>query len=135
LLGDSRPIRDEILINAAPGTGAIRRGDWKLVVNGQLRFKGGTPTARFSWADLLRESKLPPEDATREQIELFNLADDPGEEHNLATTKPEIVRDLKARYAAYADQAVPLVGGDKPADFKVPAVWGERPTSVSGRTR
>jgi arylsulfatase A-like enzyme len=135
LMGDTRPIRDEILINAAPGTGALRRGDWKLVVNGQLRFKGGTPDAKFSWADLLRESKLPPEDADREQIELFNLADDPGESRNRASARPDLVRELKARYAAYAEQAVPLVGGDKAADFKVPAVWGEPSDSASPKSR
>jgi arylsulfatase A-like enzyme len=126
LTGDSQAIREEILINAAPGTGALRRGDWKLIVNGHLRFKGGTPTANFSWPDLLRESKLPPEDAHRQQIELFNLAEDPGETRNLAAAQPEIVRDLTARYESYERQAVPLVGGDKAADFKVPAVWGER---------
>jgi arylsulfatase A-like enzyme len=125
LTGDSHVKREEILINAAPGTGALRRGDWKLVVNGHLRFKGGTPNATFSWADLLRESKLPPEDATRESLELFNLADDPGETRNLASDRPDVVRELRARYDAYAKQAVPLVGGDKAADFKVPAVWGE----------
>ena len=114
------------MINAAPGTGALRRGDWKLVINGHLRFKGGTPPSNFSWADLLRESKLPPEDAQRRHVELFNLVDDPSETHNLASAKPELVRDLTARYEAYARLAVPLVGGDKPADFKVPAVWGER---------
>jgi arylsulfatase A-like enzyme len=127
LTGDKRLIHDEILINTAPDTGALRRGDWKLIVNGHLRFKGGTPPANFSWADLLRESKLPPDDAKRRQIELFNLADDPGETHNLASANPELVRDLTARYERYAREAVPLVGGDKPADFKVPAVWGERP--------
>ena len=126
LTGDPRPIHDEILINTAPGTGALRRGDWKLVVNGHLKFKGGTPRPNFSWGDLLRESKLPPEDAQREQVELFNLAEDPGEQRNLAAAKPELVRELGARYAAYAKQAAPLVGGDTPADFKVPAVWGER---------
>lgn len=127
LLGDPRPIREEILINAAPGTGALRRGDWKLVVNGQLKFKGGTPGGNFSWAELLKESKLPPQDADREQFELFDLAADPGERRNLAAAHPEILGDLLARYDAYARQAVPLVGGEKPADFKAPAVWGEFP--------
>ena len=127
LTGDPRPIREELLINAAPGTGALRRGDWKLVVNGHLKFKGGTPGAGFSWADLLRESKLTPEDAAREQVELFDLAADPAESRNLAAQKPDVVRDLTARYEAYARQAVPLVGGDKAPDFKVPAVWGEFP--------
>jgi arylsulfatase A-like enzyme len=119
------PLHDEILINAAPGTGALRRGDWKLVRNGQLRFKGGTPPPAFSWADLLKESKLPPGDAALQQVELFNLADDPGETRNLATARPELVRELSARYESYARQAVPLVGGDQPADFKPPVVWGE----------
>ena len=119
------PIREELLINTAPGTGALRRGDWKLVVNGQLKFKGGTPPASFSWTDLLKESKLPTEDAARQQIELFNLADDPAESRNLAAQHPDRVRELTARYEAYARQAVPLVGGDAPAGFKVPAVWGE----------
>lgn len=126
LAGDARPVHDELLINTAPQTGAIRRGDWKLIVNGQLRFKGATPPPNFSWAELLQESKLPASDAQREQVELFNLADDPGETRNRVTEQPELVRELSARYAAYAKQAVPLVGGDTPADFKVPAVWGER---------
>jgi arylsulfatase A-like enzyme len=119
------PIHDHILINAAPGTGAIRRDHWKLVVNGQLKFKGGTPSATFSWADLLKESKLPPDGAARQQIELFNLADDPAESRNVARAHPDIVRELTARYENYAREAVPLVGGDAPAGFKVPAVWGE----------
>lgn len=126
LVGDAdAPLHADILINAAPGTGALRRGDWKLVRNGQLRYKGGTPPEEFSWADLLKESKLPPGDAALQQIELFNLADDPGETRNLANAHPELVRELSARYEAYARQAAPLVGGDQPAGFKPPAVWGE----------
>lgn len=125
LTGDTRPIHEEILINAAPGTGALRRGDWKLIVNGQLRYKGGSPGVDFSWADLLRESKLPPEDADLKQIELFNLADDPAETRNLAEQEPERVRDLLQRYETYASQMKPLLGGDTDPNFKVPAVWGE----------
>lgn len=133
LTGEAKPIHEEILINAAPGTGALRRGDWKLVVNGQLKFKGATPPASFSWADLLRESKLPAEDAERKQIELFNLADDPGETTNLADARGDLARELMARYEAYAQKAAPLVGGDSPANFKVPAVWGEQAASASPR--
>jgi len=118
-------VRDEILINAAPGTGALRRGDWKLVVNGQLRYKGGTPRADFTWAELAEEAKLGPADVARPQVELFHLASDPGEARDLAAAEPGRVRELTARYEDYARAAVPLVGGDKPADFKVPPVWGE----------
>lgn len=125
LLGEVKPIHDEILINAAPGTGALRQGDWKLVINGHLRFKGGSPGPSFSWADLLKESKLPSDDANRTHVELFNLADDPGETLNLAEKYPERVQVLTTRYQAYASQMKPLLGGDVPKNFKVPTVWGE----------
>ncbi|MCP4401656.1 MAG: sulfatase-like hydrolase/transferase [bacterium] len=51
---------------------AIRRGKWKLVLNGQL------------------VEGAPPEDA----IHLSNLEDDPAEEVNLKDTFPEIVQEL-----------------------------------------
>lgn len=119
------PIHDEILINAAPGTGALRRGDWKLVVNGHLRFKGGTPPANFRWSDLLREEKNTEADAAKQQVELFNLTTDPSESKNLAAAHPDIVRDLTARYEAYVRAAVPVVGGEPVPNFKSPPVWGE----------
>ncbi len=46
-------------------------------------------------------------DKAAAQIELFNLAADPYEKMNLAETKPEKVKQLQARYNAYAKQAVP----------------------------
>ena len=50
---------------------AIRDGDWKLI--------------EFYW---------------QKGIELYNLADDPGEHHNLAATNPTKVADLKAKLDA-----------------------------------
>src|SRR5262245_8897636 len=61
----------EILINAAPNAGAIRMGDWKLVLHGL----GG-----------------------KEKVELFRLADDPGEKKNLAPEQPAKVKELRTRY-------------------------------------
>jgi arylsulfatase A-like enzyme len=127
LNGNRAPVHEDILINAAPGSGALRRGDWKLVVNGQLRYKAGTPAPGFSWADLLEETGLPRELASRNQVELFNLAQDPGEAHDLAAAKPDLTRELKARYDAYEKEAVPLVGSEVVKDFKAPPVWGEFP--------
>ncbi len=124
LLGKPGAIHDDILINAAPATGALRRGDWKLVINGQLRFKAEAPGPDFSWEKLLVASGLPAEDAKRQQLELFNLAEDPGEARNLAAEHPEIVRDLLARYESYAQMAAPLLDGT-PVSTKVPTVWGE----------
>lgn len=132
LQGDRTPIHSEILINAAPGTGALRRGDWKLVVNGHLRFKDESPGPDFSWADLLRKGGHPPESAARQQIELFNLAEDPTEARDRSADRPEVVRDLKARYDAYAAQSARLLGGDEDPNFKTPKVWGEFDSSRIG---
>jgi hypothetical protein len=36
------------------------------------------------------------------------------------------VKDLRAKYDAYARQAVPPKSRPKPKDFVAPKVWGER---------
>ncbi len=56
---------------------AVRQGDWKLVVNG-----------RDNGAGMNRETSVP--------LWLSNLADDPGEQINLAQEHPEIVQRLTA---------------------------------------
>jgi arylsulfatase A-like enzyme len=105
----------EILINAAPMSGAIRAGNWKLVLNGvgheaevRVRERGGA---------------IPPE---APKIELFDLAADPGERRNLADSHPERVRDLRARYDALARQAVPPLLKPRDPGFTTPKVWGEK---------
>ena len=58
----------------------VRHGDWKLAVD---------PIIEQTW--------------------LFDLAQDPGEQHNLAANHPEVVADLKARLAAHdAEMVSPL---------------------------
>ena len=108
-----------ILHNAAPRTGAIRVGDWKFILNGHISDSGGDG----------EEKPKKAKDDGREQIELFNIADDPGETKNLADSQPEKLRELRARYDALAAQAVPVQQGAKAADFAVPAVWGEAPAN------
>ena len=103
----------EILINAAPRAGAIRMGDWKLVVNGGRRDTEET-------ADGAEEND------GAEQIELFNLRDDPSEAKNVAQMNPEKLRELRARYDAYAKAQVPPKIRPKPRDFRVPKIWGEK---------
>jgi arylsulfatase A-like enzyme len=104
----------EILLNASPRTGAIRSGDWKLVL-------GGAYGAEVSEIESGRQSA--PGDET---VELFNLADDPSEKNNLADKHPAKVKELRARYAVLAAQAVPPKIRPMAPDFKVPKVWGER---------
>jgi arylsulfatase A-like enzyme len=95
LTGEGSAPEREIVLNLAPGGGAIRVGDWKLVIAG------------------------------KEGSELYNLASDPSEKKDLAAGKPEKVKELKTRYDQHAAQAVPPKAGPQPAGFKSPAVWGE----------
>ena len=71
---------DAILLNSAPQAGAVRVGDWKLIV-------------RSAGADA-RDDVHATEGAPRKAIagkgavELFNIAEDPYEARNLAETRP-----------------------------------------------
>jgi arylsulfatase A-like enzyme len=73
------------------GEAAVRMGDWKLVVGVGGKGKEGAE-------------------------ELYNLAEDPGEKRNLAGERGEKVRELRARYEAMMEMAVPsgeVAGGLK----------------------
>jgi arylsulfatase A-like enzyme len=105
---------DEIVINSAPQHGALRRGDWKLVLNGHNSVGDG----ERRWAN-----KIPVE-----RVELFELASDPGEKRNLADQKPEIVARLQARYDELASQAAAPMARPKAKDFRSPKVWGQSPS-------
>jgi arylsulfatase A-like enzyme len=82
---------EEILINAEPTRGALRTGDWKLVMSGEKRRAGRRQQGGGAGAT-----------AT---VELFNLRDDPQEKNNLADKHPEKRNELRARYDAYAETA------------------------------
>ena len=112
----------DILINTSPKSGAIRTGDWKLVIGGNARDDddddGGAPAPP--------DAKPAPAAApATESIELFNLAADPGEKSNLADKHPDVVARLRARYADHAKQAVAPKAAPKPRNFQSPKVWGE----------
>ena len=70
--------RTEIIYNVEPFRAAVRKGDWKLV-----------------WRAILPES-----------VELFNIAQDPGEADNRAAEHPEIVATLKTRANQLAAEMV-----------------------------
>jgi arylsulfatase A-like enzyme len=108
---------DAILLNTAPRVGAIRVGNWKLVLNGGV--------------DDIEEAENPenaPHKAARkrarEALELFNLGNDPYEKTNLAAQRPDTVRELRARYDKLARQAMAPKAAPKPPGFRSPAVWG-----------
>ena len=103
---------DVILLNTTPGGGALRAGDWKLVVRTGPDDPDGVPPKKKA--------------ADKEGVELFNLKDDPFEKTNLAEKHPDRVKELQAKLAAFAKQAVPPKAKPKPADFVTPKVWGEK---------
>jgi arylsulfatase A-like enzyme len=114
LTSKARSPHNAILINAAPKRGAIRVGDWKLVLNGDVADTEGDES----------NSNVAVANAS-EGLELFNLASDPSEAENVAAKNPKKVKELRARYDAFAKQQVPPKAAPKPKGFKSPAVWGE----------
>jgi arylsulfatase A-like enzyme len=93
--------RNEMLINVEDFRGAIRIGEWKLIVRAALPSK----------------------------LELFNIANDPEESANQADTYPERVKELFAKLNGYAYDMAPAgyfvdeLGKGKGGD--VPAYWGQ----------
>jgi len=57
---------------------------------------------------------------------LFDLAADPNEKTNLASTNPEKVAELRARLDTYAAEAVTPKSAPMAAGFKTPRVWGQK---------
>jgi arylsulfatase A-like enzyme len=113
--GASSP-HDAILINASPKGGALRMGDWKLVLNGAVAedFDGEESAVSVRAAG-----------AGKTGVELFNLADDPSEKNNLAEANPKKLKELRARYDALAKQQIPPKVAPKAKGFNSPKVWGE----------
>ena len=110
--GEPSP-HEEILLNSTPNGGAIRVGDWKLVLkaddddDNEARTEASTAVA----------AKL--------SEELFQLADDPCEKHNLAAKNPAKLKELRDRYQALARQAAKPKSAPKAPGFRSPRIWGE----------
>ncbi len=102
---------EDILLNAITANdGAIRMGDWKLILNGN---DGVTPSVDLATGERKKEGrKTKKERRSEPKAELFNLRDDPGETQDLASAQPEKVKELRQRYDAYLKAAV------KPLQFQ-----------------
>jgi len=111
-LADGKPSPHEaILLNTTPTSGAVRVGDWKLVV------KNGTDNP---------DGAAPKKKAGKASVELFDLKADPYEKTNLAGTNTEKLAELRAKLAAFAKQAIPSKNAPKAKGFVSPKVWGEK---------
>lgn len=92
---------ESILLNTTPSSGAVRAGDWKLVVHEAARRRP-------------------------RRVELFNLADDPYEQTNLADREPAKRAELEKLLADYAQQAAKPKNKPPRPGFKVPKIWGAK---------
>lgn len=99
----------EILLNASPSEGAIRVGDWKLVIHHALQ-----PTEpRVDRAGNMR----PGRPGREETMELYDLATDLSETTDLAASHPERVAELRTRYDHYAaEAATPMISPPQPPE-------------------
>ncbi|MDB6028418.1 MAG: arylsulfatase family protein [Verrucomicrobiales bacterium] len=94
-----RSPHDAILFNSTPYNGAIRIGDWKLVLAGNhSEVDGEAPDAKVGKKAGSKRMKA-------DLLELFNLRDDPSETKNLADANPGKVKELRERYEVLAKQA------------------------------
>lgn len=87
----------EILLNLEDFHGALRAGEWKLIVHTALPSK----------------------------VELYQIANDPEEAENLAATYPERVAEMMKRLNDYAYEMAPAKYLGDPADDSRPAFWRE----------
>jgi arylsulfatase A-like enzyme len=118
---------DAILLNTTPATGAIRMGEWKLVLNGAVNANDlDAPAVKDPGnADRNTGQATAPPATNAGTVELFHLDDDPHEEYNLAGARPDKVEELRARLDAFAREAVPPKATDMPEGFRAPRIWGE----------
>lgn len=78
-IADGQPSpRTELVYNVEPFRGALRQGDWKII-----------------WRSLIPTS-----------VDLYNLADDPGEQNNLAAVHPDKVGAMQERLNALGRESV-----------------------------
>jgi arylsulfatase A-like enzyme len=92
---------EQILLNTDPTRGAIRVGDWKLVLNGGAPSAGDEGNGAGAPAQTTRRVR-----GGATQVELFNLREDAGEKVNLAKGNPDRVKELRSRYDALAAEAL-----------------------------
>jgi arylsulfatase A-like enzyme len=122
---------EDILHNITLTGGAIRMGDWKLVVNGQVSDgEDGTaalaPATKKAAKKKAGKNSADPTDAAAGRVELFNIRADPYEKTNVAAANPAMVQELQVRLAAYRKAAVPSRQSPIAPGFKTPKVWGEK---------
>ncbi len=92
---------DEILVmGRSPEIGALRMGDWKLLVNPVSKDKSDERGKN--------KDSEEPADSPEDRFELYNLSNDISETKDLAATHPEKLQQLQSRFKELVENAVPL---------------------------
>ncbi len=103
---DRRPLREAVVHHSINGSFAIRQGDWKLALcpdsGGWSAPRPGTKAA----------VDLPP-------IQLYNLASDPAERHNVQDQHPDVVARLTRLLERYVDEGRSTPGPPRKNDGPV----------------
>jgi len=98
-------LRPDVVHHSINGSFAIRNGVWKLIM--------APGSAGWSYPRPGRDKEvldtLPP-------IQLYNLADDPGETINLQDANPEVVKELKSLLSRYILDGRSTAGDRQPND-------------------
>ena len=120
LLGEAtEPIRTSIVSQSIGGQFAIRNGPWKLCL---CPGSGGWSEPRPGRSDL---SNMPP-------VQLFNLADDPGEINNLQAKYPDRVNQMKSSLKKIIDDGRSTPGPKLKNDVEIVMM---KPVVVKPRTK
>ena len=93
-LGKGKPARDYIVLQDASATYAIRKGPWKLIE------RENAPPVPLRNAKGERRQAKALKKGTPTHDELYNLVDDPGEKKDVASTHPDIVKELRQLLAS-----------------------------------
>lgn len=106
LAGQQPTGRNELVYNLEPYRAAIRKGDWKLI-----------------WSNLLPS-----------RVELYQIAEDPNEEKNLADQHPDKVKALQQRIEKLAAEAQKPLFFGAAAQAVFSGVFGPAPIPMDDNT-
>lgn len=120
LRGDDKPVRDAVVHHSINGRFAIRAGDWKLAF---CSSSGGWGNPKDNVAT---KQGLP-------DVQLYNLADDPGEQTNQQEKYPEVVARLTAQMRQTIADGRSTPGAKQSNDVEVTLF--KKPISSTKRTK
>jgi arylsulfatase A len=103
---DRGPLREALVHHSVNGSFAIRQGDWKLAFCGD---SGGWSAPRPGTKDA---EGLPP-------LQLYNLATDPAERHNVQDQHPDVVARLTSLMEKYVADGRSTPGPTRKNDGKI----------------